>query len=479
MRLYHLDEPRLQFAEDTHVCPRAGITQYGVYDSLQEDRSGVLKVGAVGTGSTLDTLDEWMDRCRGGIAAPTTEQPRMSPRFPGFSETTGFRTDLVYDESTKQRVPKVKVDKAMRYESLNDRVAALGDLYLDAIEHLASFRSVDVIVCVLPKELRELLIGQQEDEDDESDAGSNGPEGENKTEKMDFRRFLKAEAMPYRKPLQLIWEENLTESPPGRQNDATRAWNLMTALYYKASLSIPWKLVEDPEKQRTCYVGIGFYESRDEKQLRTTMAQIFDEMGQSVILRGNPILPDEDKDNRRPYLGEEQAHDLLSRALEAYEQAVQHLPARLVLHKSSHYRDGEIAGFKNAILGHGIDYVDFVDVQPTQLRLFREGDYPPYRGTAAEIEDGRHLLYTFGSNKYYRTHPGLYISGPVEVRRADGDASMRQLCREVLALTKMNWNNTRMDGKMPITLRGAKKVGRVMKYVENNSKPVIHYRYYM
>jgi hypothetical protein len=99
MRLYYLDELRLQFAEDTHVCPRAGITQHGVYDSLQEDRSGVLKVGAVGTGSTLDALDEWMDRCREGIAAPTTEQPRMSPRFPGFSESTGFRTGLVYDES--------------------------------------------------------------------------------------------------------------------------------------------------------------------------------------------------------------------------------------------------------------------------------------------------------------------------------------------------------------------------------------------
>lgn len=474
MKLYSLDEPRLQFAEGTHVCPRAGITRHSVYDAQRENRVATLKVGAVGTSSTLDTLDEWMNRCRSSIAAPATEQPRMSPNFPGFSEITGFRTDLIYDKSTKQPIPKMKVDRAMQYESLSDRVTALADLYLDAIEYLASFRSVDVIVCVLPKDLRDPLIKQEENGNNQSDS-ENGPE----TEKVDFRRLLKAEAMPYRKPLQLIWEENLTESPPKRQNDATRAWNLMTALYYKASMSIPWKLVEDPEKHRTCYVGIGFYESRDEEHLRTTMAQIFDEMGQNVILRGNPILPEEDKNNRKPYLGEEHSYNLLSQALQAYEQAVQHLPARIVLHKSSHYREEEIEGFKNAILKHGIEYADFVDIQPTEIRLLREGDYPPYRGTAAKLEAGRHLLYTFGSNKYYRTHPGLYIPGPVEVRKADGDASMRQLCREVLALTKMNWNNTRMDGKLPITLRGAKKVGEVMKYVEDNSKPVIHYRYYM
>jgi hypothetical protein len=468
MKLYSLDEPRLQFADDTHVCPRAGITQHSVYDARRENRVAKLKIGAVGPSSTLDTLDEWIDRCKQGIEAPPTEHPRMSPDFPGFSEVTGFRTTLIYDEGTKQPVSKMKVDRAMEYTSLEDRVTTLADLYLDAIEYLASFRSVDVIVCVLPEDLRDPLTKQGNDEDSPVE-----------DEKVDFRRLLKAEAMPYRKPLQLIWEENLTEAPPNRQNDATRAWNLMTALYYKASMSIPWRLVEDPEKQETCYVGIGFYKSRDEEYLRTAMAQIFDEMGQNVILRGNPILPDEDKDDRRPYLNEEHSYNLLYRALEAYEQAVKHLPARLVLHKSSHYREEEINGFKNAIIDHGIEYADFVDIQPTDMRLLREGDYPPYRGTAAELESRRHLLYTFGSNKYYRTHPSLYIPGPVEVRKADGDASMRQVCREVLALSKMNWNNTQMGGKMPITLRGASNVGDVMKYVEDNNKPVMHYRYYM
>ena len=53
------------------------------------------------------------------------------------------------------------------------------------------------------------------------------------------------------------------------------------------------------------------------------------------------------------------------------------------------------------------------------------------------------------------------------------------LAREILGLTKMNWNNTQVDGKYPITLSCARKVGEIMKYLEEHDHPQIRYGYYM
>lgn len=479
MNTYLVDEPELQFAEGDHVCPMAGISSFGVYDAgMKRDdyRRDSIRVGAVGTSDGLETLSEWFGRCKRGIDAPLKPQPLLFPGFPGFSKNTGFRTELIHNEGLTRDIPKSQMDKALVPLIHNKRVDQLAELYLQEIKYLAEQRPVDVIVCITPDEYKDVLI----DTEDE-----NSPDEEDEDVPLDdarrhnFRRVLKAKAIHLRRPLQLTWEASLTKSPEGKQNDATRAWNFMTALYYKAGVSIPWKLEDKPDRPRTCFVGLGFYESRDEERLRTSMAQIFDEMGRSVILRGTPIQNEEDKDDRRPFLGEEQAHDLLLEALEEYEGVVNHPPARMVIHKTSAYREGEIRGLKEALNENGIHRRDFVNVQPSGIRLYRDGQYPPYRGTAVELEEDRHLLYSRGSVPYYGTYPGQYVPQPIEIRRADGSTSVRQLTEEVLALTKMNWNNTRFDGKMPVTLDCAKKVGEIMRHVDETENPDVSFRYYM
>src|SRR5699024_12386750 len=50
------------------------------------------------------------------------------------------------------------------------------------------------------------------------------------------------------------------------------------------------------------------------------------------------------------------------------------------------------------------------------------------------------------------TYPGRYIPSPIEIRLFSYDESPEQICNEILALTKMNWNNTQFDRKFPITI---------------------------
>jgi hypothetical protein len=474
MRLHFIEEPNLEFGRGVHVCPKAGITQYGVYDTRFSARRERILVGAVGTSDTLSGLAAWLDRCSRHVPMKAEcKQPNLYPEFPGFSEDSGFKAKLVLEEEITRKINNSDIRKVIKIKDWNDRVNAAVEMYYQQVKFLAQNRAVDVIICIIPTDLYN-KIAREEPEPVEETATDEEPEDIIET---NFRRALKARTMHLGKPLQLMRELSLESNPKTQQDDATKAWNFCTALYYKANQTVPWKLITNINRPSICFVGIGFYRSRDKKILHTSLAQIFDELGNGVILRGTPV--NVDKDDRQPHLTEKQAFDLLREALAEYEIALGNLPGRLVMHKSSSYTEAELEGFRGSISEARINTTDFVTILDTDMRLFRDGIYPPYRGTHIELDRNVHLLYTRGAVKHYKTYPGLYIPQPLEVRIAESDESPGVICREILGLTKMNWNNTQFDGKYPITIQCARKVGQVMKYLDEHERPQIRYSFYM
>ena len=283
--------------------------------------------------------------------------------------------------------------------------------------------------------------------------------------------------MSLRRPLQLIREATLKSNAVGQQDDATKAWNFCTAMYYKFAPTVPWKLARDITDPASCGVGIAFYRSRDYQTLGTSLAQIFDELGNGLILRGTPVQIG--KHDRRPHLSAQQSYELLLAAMTEYRRALYSFPARVVVHKSSNFSDEELDGCTQATAECGVDVVDFVTVMDSTLQLFRNGDYPPFRGTLWHVDDSRCVLYTRGSVWYYKTYPGMYVPRPIELRVIQSELSPSALAREVLGFTKLNWNNTRFDGKYPVTLGCARKVGEIMKYLSDSEQPEIRYAHYM
>jgi hypothetical protein len=113
------------------------------------------------------------------------------------------------------------------------------------------------------------------------------------------------------------------------------------------------------------------------------------------------------------------------------------------------------------------------------IRLFGDKDYPPKRGRLMTISETEGVLYTRGTVGFYKTYPGMYVPAPLKITVYEQDSSLESLCDEILGLTKMNWNNTQMDGRLPITLECARKIGDIMKYVSPTEKPQVSYSFYM
>jgi hypothetical protein len=478
MKLHYIKEPFLEFGRGSHICPRAGITQYDVYDTKLRIRRERVLVGAVGTSDMLSKLYSWLEKCSQPIPSQKdSKQPNLRVPFCGFTTDWGFRSSLVIDEEITRTLNHSDINEVLRIKDCNALVDATVDLYYRQAKFLAQNRVVDVIACVISTKLYD-RISTPEIASVEETLEDNEDKPTDDALEINFRRALKARAMHLGKPLQIVREVSLESTAKGQQDDATKAWNLCTALYYKTNQTVPWKLVTSINRPSVCFVGISFYRSRDRKVLNTSLAQIFDELGNNVILQGTPV--DIDKNDRRPHLKANQAYELLKRALTEYEIALDTSPARLVLHKSSKYSDEEMEGFEFAAKEMRVRKVDFVTVLDSNLRLLRGNEYPAYRGMHVEFDEENHLLYTRGSVEYYRTYTGKYIPQPLEIRIVKSDESASVICQEILGLTKMNWNNTQFDGKYPITLGCARKVGQVMKYLSSDDDaPQISYSFYM
>lgn len=297
MKLQVLPEPELEFGRGKHVCPRAGISELDVYDSVLKVRRNHLWIGAVGVSNDLETLSKWMRRCRQSIPAKVNaRQAKLFPPFCGFREHVGFRATIALEDEIARTIAKKAVHRVVETEDFNQRVENAVRLFFPHVKFLCQNRTVDVVVCVIPDDLYEVVAKRATTSAEEH---IEGEQTEDQVE-ANFRRALKARCLHLGVPLQLVRAKSLEVNPPDMQDDATKAWNFCTALYYKANQTVPWRLPVDPNAPRTCYAGIGFFRSRDAKVLHTSLAQVFDELGNSVILRGTPVGVY--KDDRRPFL---------------------------------------------------------------------------------------------------------------------------------------------------------------------------------
>ena len=414
------DEPEVEFAAGCrHVDPRFGVADYGPVDLGTPGAPREIRIGIVGPADGIDGARRWLERCREPIARQVWRQePATVPRLPGIRQ--------------RRHVP---VATRLR------RCTHAHDFEQGPFEGGVEARRVGCCRCRRPvrrggcglgvhEPLRRRSVrssrrprGPRDDAGAEEEA-LEGPSVEVDARKVDFRDLLKAKLLSNAPPLQLIrsstWDPSRAKvqksgrrrgSPRQMQDEATRAWNLHTALYYKAG-GVPWRLVRSSTDLSTLFVGVSFFHTPERDLVHTSVAQVFNERGDGVVVRGGPAA--RRKDDRQPHLSEADAQALLGDALAVYRREHHNFPARVALHKTSEFDDAEVRGFEAAADDYGIEHLDLVWVQSSErMRLFRNGDHAVLRGTFVRLEERRAVLFTRGTIDFYRLYPGMYVPVPL------------------------------------------------------------------
>lgn len=326
MRAEVLDEPELEFGGgNRHVDPRFGISNYGPADLGLESAPRAIRVGLVGPADQLDGLRRWLERCREPIPAKDSGYPELFPGFPGCDIDCGLHTTLVFSDRWTRSISGSDLRAIVRADRDRALLTAV-DAYAAEAEALAEGNRVDVLLMARPVELRDVRSRAPRTkgaDPTEEVAHEDGRQAEGRAAVPAFANFhdlLKARLLAVRQPIQIIrrstWDE-ATPPPAGRsrQDEATRAWNLHVAMYYKAG-GVPWRLRRQTTDLTTCYVGVAFYRSGDRDTLDTSVAQVFNERGDGVIVRGGPARVT--REDRQPHLDRAGAQDLLFGALAAY-----------------------------------------------------------------------------------------------------------------------------------------------------------------
>jgi hypothetical protein len=463
-----LDEPELQFGQGRHVDPRFGLLELGPADGEAVAAPRTISVGIVGTAETIDGVVSWLTRCRKPLPGwANARQPNLYPPFPGFVRGVGFDSELRFDQRHQRTIPSRVVRNVRAIRQHRARVEAVADVFVQEIGALSERALPQVVITAPSLDLLQVV--------------ANG-DGARQAQLHDV---LKARAMVHPVPLQHVrpstydtskvrQQNRITGQPSQPQDEATRAWNFHGALYYKAG-GYPWALVRDPADLQTCFIGISFYWDRDDI-LATSLAQVFNERGEGVIVRGGPAKVS--RLDRQPYLPRDDAQALLSDAFSQYRGEHRHLPARVVVHKTSRFTDSEVDGLQAAADANQIDMLELVAVGPASTRFFTPRPAPPFRGTHIVLNERSQLLYTTGSIPFYGIYPGPYVPQPLSVSLESSDGGRRHTL-ELLALTKLNWNHSRLDGHDPITTLAARSIGSILRHVPAGAPVGNRYAFYM
>lgn len=220
--------------------------------------------------------------------------------------------------------------------------------------------------------------------------------------------------------------------------------------------------------------------------MRSSVAQAFNYEGKGIIFVGKQFEWDTKKNNTpAPHLSHEYAKKLIAAVINEYKAYNKNLPpTRIVIHKTTDFWDAktnpeyaEAEGLKYGIrevLGDNIE-IDLVSIKTADAKLLRkQGNFPVIR-TLLHMDEVTGLLYTTGYIPYYETFPGGHIPHPLEISIFEAESSLEKICEEILALTKMNFNNCNYYNSLPITILFAQKVGEIIQYVDDGINPPNRY----
>ena len=153
-------------------------------------------------------------------------------------------------------------------------------------------------------------------------------------------------------------------------------------------------------------------------------------------------------------------------------------PTELFVHGKTNFDLNEWAGFASAVP----DTTKLVGVQirdVADMKLFRYGANAVLRGTAVVTSKTTAYLWTRGYIPRLRTYPGREVPNPLTVQIRQGTADIEQVLKDVMSLTKLNFNAAEYCDGLPVTLRFADLVGEILTAGPITSHAPLPFKFYI
>jgi len=504
----YIEDAPLYFGHNAQdIDQKRGLSMNGPFDT-RRDALYTIRLGIVSNGQGVQDSTSCLQYLNRNPIAGSDEQPFVTQSFPGFEKA--FRCKLVMSSDFNEEIVTGEIEDLLRVRNPERRIKRAAELYAQKVGIICRRVSVpDVIICHEPEKIEEECgAGMASSRRTISLTRADKKEAERirelrevhiplapldeSTENLldmavhqDFRRILKAKCLEYDVPTQILTESVLEvlsgkadKSARGSmtQHRSTMAWNLGVAIYYKAN-HFPWKV--GYLREGTCYVGISFFldKTTTKKHMCASLAQIFSDTGEGMVVRGNSFKWDVETKGS-PHLTEKDAFDILTDAINVYKEHHNNQnPNRIVLCKTSRYLEVERKGFLAAC--QNIPKHDLVSISDGRdVFFYRNGENAILRGSCIELGSESFLIYTKGYIPYQRSYFGPRVPRPLEITEHYGDTSLDEIAKEVVALTRLDWNTTDYCSYLPITLKFAYKVGDILGQIPKG-KIKQQYRFYM
>lgn len=282
---------------------------------------------------------------------------------------------------------------------------------------------------------------------------------------------------------------------------ASLAWRLATALYVKAG-GTPWKLAPlEGVPPDTAYIGLAYALRGDQSDAHyvTCCSQVFDMDGggmQFVAFEACDPVTDLAEARRNPFLSRDDMRAVLARSLALYQgRNGGNLPKRMVIHKTTAFKEGELAGAFDAL--SGVSEIECVEIGTSGtwrgVWLIKSGrpkppslpsGYPVPRGVMVPRSGVSALVWVAGNAPEVSTKGDYYqgkksIPKPLQLIRHAGRGPLEITAREALALTKMDWNNDALYDPVPVSIRYSQRLARTIANVPDLPRSVYPYRLFM
>lgn len=455
-------EPDLLFAPGPnptrHVHPLLGLLRNGPYAA--PPGGGDIRVATITVADQQAKLRDFLRQLR----QPHDPTDRLSylPRYPGFRQIVGV--DLVPAAGSHVELP---LDIAGGGADGQDRI--VHDLGRAIVRLQAVRDRWDVVVFLLP--------------------GAWEPWRETADGRFQLHDRLKAAAAPLGIPVQMLRETSALSYP----HPASIAWRLTLALLVKAG-GTPWRVAATTPEE-TAYIGLAYaIRGGTADEFVTCCSQVLDSQGGGIEFVAYNVGAARDLEN--PHLTRDEMRAVMARSARLYQRRhAGRLPRRLSVHKTTRWRPEEISGVHDAWSATAdIECVTVQQQTPWRAVVLDAGkanapsqpaDWPVARGTLQQLSGVSALLWLNATAGRLSLRGGRYnpsvksLPTPLLITREAGHGPLEITAADLLALSKLDWNNDAPFDAVPVTIEYSQRLARTIAHVPALPDDVYQYRLFM